>query len=385
VRNVNVSERNPLDNGLECYIGLEHIDPESLHIKRWGLIEEGTSFTRKFVKGQVLFGKRRAYQRKVAVAEFDGICSGDILVFEPKNDQLIPELLPFIVQSNGFFNYALGTSAGSLSPRTNWTALAAYEFVLPPKDEQHRIADILLAADESIVKIEQVLSATESLRRALINNIVSQNLNFFELQIDDSGSEEYRVVKLHEVCKRITDGTHQPPKFCTNGIPFLLVSNLTSGKIDWNVSKWISEETYEELTRNVKPEMGDVLYTVVGSFGVPVLINWNQLFSFQRHIALLKPNVELLEGAYLAYFLESSLGREQARLTATGNAQKTITLSALKEFLIPLPPLNEQKQIVKKNHSAVTAASLASQQIAQLKQLKSGLIRKLLTSGQDYV
>src|SRR5215813_13897116 len=84
VRNVDINERDPLANGLERYIGLEHINPESLHIKRWGQIEDGTSFTRKFVQGQVLFGKRRAYQRKVAVAEFNGICSGDILVFEAK-------------------------------------------------------------------------------------------------------------------------------------------------------------------------------------------------------------------------------------------------------------------------------------------------------------
>ncbi len=155
VNNVDISERNPLENGLERYIGLDHIDPESLHIKRWGLIEEGTSFTRKFIAGQVLFGKRRAYQRKVAIAEFDGICSGDILVFEAKDD-LLPELLPFIVQSDGFYEHALGTSAGSLSPRTRWRDLADYEFALPPKDEQRRIADILWAVDDMKFAAEQV-------------------------------------------------------------------------------------------------------------------------------------------------------------------------------------------------------------------------------------
>ncbi len=165
VRNVDINERDPLAKGIERYVGLEHIDPESLHIKRWGLIEEGTSFTRKFVKGQVLFGKRRAYQRKVAVAEFDGICSGDILVFETKDD-LLPELLPFVVQSEPFYEHALSTSAGSLSPRTKWKELAAYEFALPPKDEQRRIAEILWAADDSIfsfreieIKIDKVLNA----------------------------------------------------------------------------------------------------------------------------------------------------------------------------------------------------------------------------------
>jgi len=155
VNNVDISERNPLENDLERYIGLDHIDPESLHIKRWGLIEEGTSFTRKFIAGQVLFGKRRAYQRKVAIAEFDGICSGDILVFEAKDD-LLPELLPFIVQSDGFYEHALGTSAGSLSPRTRWRDLADYEFALPPKDEQRRIADILWAVDDMKFAAEQV-------------------------------------------------------------------------------------------------------------------------------------------------------------------------------------------------------------------------------------
>lgn len=142
VKNVTEVERDPLGAGLERYIGLEHIEPENLHIKEWRLVEDGTSFTRKHRKGQVLFAKRRAYQRKVAVAEFDGICSTDILTFEPKGNDLIAELLPFIVQSDGFFDHALGTSAGSLSPRTRWSQLKSYEFPLPPKDEQRRIADI---------------------------------------------------------------------------------------------------------------------------------------------------------------------------------------------------------------------------------------------------
>ena len=86
VRNVRETEYDPLAAGLERYVGLEHIEPENLHIKEWGLVAEGTSFTRRFRKGQVLFGKRRAYQRKVAVAEFDGVCSGDILIFESKDD-----------------------------------------------------------------------------------------------------------------------------------------------------------------------------------------------------------------------------------------------------------------------------------------------------------
>ena len=133
VKNANLVERDPKANGIERIVGLEHIDPENLHIRRWNSVEDGTSFTRKFVPGQTLFGKRRAYQRKVAYAEFEGICSGDILTFEPKNRKvLLPELLPFICQSDAFFDHALDTSAGSLSPRTSWKALQDFEFRCRP-------------------------------------------------------------------------------------------------------------------------------------------------------------------------------------------------------------------------------------------------------------
>ena len=94
VDNLNETERNPVATGIERFIGLEHLEPGSLHISTWGNVADGTTFTRRCRTGQVLFGKRRAYQRKVAVAEFDAVVSGDIYVFVPKNDRLLPGLLP---------------------------------------------------------------------------------------------------------------------------------------------------------------------------------------------------------------------------------------------------------------------------------------------------
>lgn len=162
VNNVNLVERDPEANGVDRIVGLEHLDPESLHIRRWNAFEDGTSFTRKFVPGQTLFGKRRAYQRKVAYAEFEGICSGDILTFEPKDRKvLLPELLPFICQSDAFFDHALDTSAGSLSPRTSWTALKDFEFPLPPLNEQKRMAEILWAASLEQEAKDNVLEANK--------------------------------------------------------------------------------------------------------------------------------------------------------------------------------------------------------------------------------
>ena len=105
VRLVKERSSDPAADGFEQYVGLEHLDPGELKIRRWGDIADGTTFTSVFRAGQVLFGKRRAYQRKLAVADFDGVCSGDIYVFEPKNSKLLPELLPFICQTDNFFEY----------------------------------------------------------------------------------------------------------------------------------------------------------------------------------------------------------------------------------------------------------------------------------------
>jgi type I restriction enzyme S subunit len=153
---------DPAEAGLERVIAMEHLEPGSLHIRSWGNVADGTTFTRRCRAGQVLFGKRRAYQRKVAVAEFDAVVSGDIYVLAPKGDRLLPELLPFLCLSERFFQHAVGTSAGSLSPRTNWSSLASFEFDLPPLDQQRRIADILWAVDETIEKQLELASASAS-------------------------------------------------------------------------------------------------------------------------------------------------------------------------------------------------------------------------------
>jgi len=141
---------DPERDGLRRYVGLEHIEPGDLSIRRWGDITDGITFTNVFRVGQVLFGKRRAYQRKVAIADFDGVCSGDIYVLESKSEHLLPELLPFICQTDEFFEHAVGTSTGSLSPRTNWNSLASFEFALPPLERQRWIAHALISAQRTM-------------------------------------------------------------------------------------------------------------------------------------------------------------------------------------------------------------------------------------------
>lgn len=166
---------DPDADGFDRYVGLEHIDPGDLRIRRWGDVADGTTFTNVFRPGQVLFGKRRAYQRKVALADFEGVCSGDIYVLESKDPSvLLPELLPFICQSEAFFEHAVGTSAGSLSPRTNWNALSGFCFELPPAAGQDQLVHALQAIDSTSAALEAARTAASRTVEALVGETTSR-------------------------------------------------------------------------------------------------------------------------------------------------------------------------------------------------------------------
>ena len=165
VRLVRETCKNPMKEGILRVVGLEHIEPGDLRVRSWGDVEQGTTFTNRIRPGQVLFGKRRAYLRKVALADFDAVCSGDIYAFESACPTILsPSFLPYVCLTEAFFEHAVIRSAGSLSPRTNWSSLAKYEFPLPPMDEQRRLARALQASvhlGDSLLDLEQAATQTE--------------------------------------------------------------------------------------------------------------------------------------------------------------------------------------------------------------------------------
>ena len=167
---VSVNDRidNPLDAGVERYVGLEHLDSDSLAIRRWAPPTAVTATKLLFRRGDIIFGRRRVYQRKLAVADFDGICSAHALVLRAKSRVVVPEFLPFFMQSDCFMRRAEAISVGSLSPTINWRTLASEEFALPPLDEQRRMATAGLCLWRYQDALLAARDATECVRRALI-------------------------------------------------------------------------------------------------------------------------------------------------------------------------------------------------------------------------
>jgi type I restriction enzyme S subunit len=143
-------------------VGLEHITPEEVMLSNWATDTENT-FTKMFRKGDMLFGRRRAYLKKAAQAPFDGICSGDITVIRAKTDKLLPDLLPFIIQNDDLFDFAVGKSAGSLSPRVKWENLKNYTFNLPILDEQKKLVEVLWAINDTLQAYQKLLGETDEL------------------------------------------------------------------------------------------------------------------------------------------------------------------------------------------------------------------------------
>lgn len=150
---------------------------------------------------------------------------------------------------------------------------------------------------------------------------------------------------LDALFEAITDGDHQPPPQVESGVPFLVIGNVRQGRLDFSDVRCVPTNYYSSLAAHRRPRFGDVLYTVTGSFGIPVLVTEERDFCVQRHIAILRPH-KTTDGRYVVAALSTSAAFEQAKNAATGTAQKTVGLARLRKFTIPVAPLGEQQRIV---------------------------------------
>jgi type I restriction enzyme M protein len=192
---------------------------------------------------------------------------------------------------------------------------------------------------------------------------------------------EWPMVQLADVCETITDGDHQPPPKSFEGIPFVTISNIDDNhELDFSKTFFVSEDYYIKLNPSRKPRKGDILYTVTGSYGIPVLVKSNRRFCFQRHIALIRPALQIDRG-FLHHLLASTFVRQQADKTATGVAQKTVSLNSLRKFLIPLPPLATQQQIIAEIEAEQALVAANRELIARFEQKIQAVLARVW--GED--
>lgn len=358
---------DPLAEGVERFVGLEHLEPGDLRIRTWGNVADGVTFTSVFEPGQVLFGKRRAYQRKVAVADFSGVCSGDIYVLESQDaNVLMPELLPFVCQTDAFFDHAVGTSAGSLSPRTNWTSLAGFEFSLPPIDEQLRVVTAMEAFDESFESCRALQAHGNTLLQSLLDRMWST----FPRQTIGTLIEDGLIAPPQ-------DGNHgeKHPKasdYVPEGVPFVMASDLNGGEVDIaNCSK-----IPEALARTLRigfARSGDVLLSHKGTVGEVA-----RLGELATDFVMLTPQVtyyRVVDQSKLVpdwlYFAFQTPGFR--RLLEQYGKQSTrayVGITTQRELSIPIAEAREQSQTLSElvaAEKAGLAAALRARAVAEMR------------------
>ena len=158
--------------------------------------------------------------------------------------------------------------------------------------------------------------------------------------------KSWKWVKLNSIVTIITDGDHQPPPQVDTGIPFLVISNMSQGNLSFINTRNVSQEYYDNLQEARKPQSGDILFTVTGSYGIVILVKTDKKFCVQRHIAIIKK--PFVSADYLVKCLSAPFSYKQCKEKATGTAQKTVGLDTLRNLILPLPPLAEQERIVAK-------------------------------------
>lgn len=246
-----------------------------------------------------------------------------------KTDRITKGYLFHLLNSDFFEQKCIQSSKGVAQKNmsTEWLK----DFLIPvySVEKQQEITTTLDYLRDIIDKRKQELNKLDELIKA---------------QFVEMFSGEKNMMKMSDICSIITDGTHQPPKFVTEGIPFIFVSNVVSNKITYDAEKFITQETYDELIKRTPIEIGDVLLSTVGSYGHPAVVKSDEKFLFQRHIAYLKPKKDIINSDYLHGALLSPDVQKQIEKGVKGIAQKTLNLSEIKKMTIPVPDLARQKQ-----------------------------------------
>lgn len=231
-------KKNPVDEDRFTYLGLEHLDSGSLKVTRFG--SEVAPIGEKLVmrKGDVLFGKRRAYQKKVAIAPFDGIFSAHGMVLRPKEDVIDKDFFPLFISSDYFLDAAIKISVGSLSPTINWRDLKGLEFELPDMDAQRKLVKVLWSINDTMEAYKKMISATEDLVKS----------QFIEITQGGNGTP----TSMGDIATYVNGYAFKPQDWSYKGLPIIRIQNLNDVSADFNRFAGEIDEKY--LVHN-----GDVL------------------------------------------------------------------------------------------------------------------------------
>lgn len=253
----------------------------------------------------------------------------------------------FIMNYLNSFNYK-GYVNGTTRLKLTQANMNTIPVPLPPLEEQQRIVErienLLTKLDEVKENLQNTLDEMKVRRMSILQKAFRGELTI-QWRLDNNVDiDTWEEKQLHEVCKSIFDGDHMPPPKSESGIHFLVISNVNTGYLSFENTRYVPKEYYDNISVTRKPEKGDILYTLVGSYGIPIVVDSDTPFCFQRHMGLLKPNK--IDTYFLWYQMQNQEFYNKVTEIANGTAQLTVPIKGLRKLKICCPSENEQKEIV---------------------------------------
>jgi restriction endonuclease S subunit len=362
----NISKRvEPGATDLTVYVGLEHLDSGSLHIKRTGSPADVDGTKLLVYAGDVIFGRRRAYQRKAAIATFDGICSAHALVLRANPDVIEPRLFPFFLHSDAFMHRAVDISVGGLSPTINWGNLKVEEFKLPPRDKQSRLAELLWAADKVEVGYQVMPPIASTIEQLLVEQ-------FAEAVVENEPLKDLSI-------KPIVYGIVQPGAEVEDGVPFIQSNNLNDEVLQIaQLSKTSHAIAYQYRRSEVEP--GNLLFSLRGNLGYVRQVPSNLIgANLARGVARIVPDESKVSPQYLMLILGSAYVKGQINRVQQGSTFKEISIGALRQLQVPVLKREVQEEFVKEYQKVKVARKEIEQNLSSIGQVKQQLINQIFS------
>jgi restriction endonuclease S subunit len=332
-----ISKRvEPSETTLEIYVGLEHLDPDSLKITRHGVPSDVAGQKLLVKKGQIIFGKRRAYQRKVAVADWDCICSAHAMVLEAIPGKILPEFLPFFMQSNQFMERAVDISEGSLSPTIKWKILEQQLFKIPMIDDQKRIIRLCQSTQGLEDSISQSIQAFSKVKlKAWIElKKIFERSSFINL------SDCANVIDPHP--------SHRAPEIDTDGIPFIGIGDIDiNGIIDFSTVRLVSKNVLKEHKKRYQITDKVFGFGRVASIGKVIEFkNTNGDYVISPTIALVEVKKED-DYEYFRLLMSSSYYMDLIKPYLTGSTRVSIGMNKLRDIKVPyIKDLEKREKVI---------------------------------------
>lgn len=372
---------DPQTAGLERYVAGEHMDTDNLHIRRWGDVGAGylgPAFHMRFQPGQILYGSRRTYLRKIAVADFEGITANTTYVIEPKDPEvLLPDFLPFVMSTERFHEHSIKQSKGSVNPYINFSDITWYEFPLPPVDEQRRIADLLLAADDALQAYVNAREKLETAKKARVIDFLEQpvrenSCNY--VLVDELGDGENPVLKTGPFGSSL-----KSEYFSSSGVPVLNISAVGDVNVQHEGLFYLPQDIAERFT-SYKVLENDIVFSRVAEIGRCILIPKEcEDWIISSNLIRIRLDSKKVNPSYFLFLLKySPYIQTQIRQITTGGGRLLVNTKTLGKITYPIPSIPFQEKVVKDIQTFDEQLSLMDRHIENTRKLGLELREQLI-------